>query len=36
MQRFRPTYDFARKAANVDILIFINDSYKKFMNGEKQ
>lgn len=36
MEHFRPTYDFARKAANVDILIFINDSYKKFMKGEKQ
>ena len=35
MANFRPTYDFSRKAANVDILVFINDSYKKFMRGEK-
>jgi hypothetical protein len=30
MEHYRPTYDYARKAANVDILIFINDSFKKF------
>lgn len=30
MEQYRPSYDFARKAATVDILIFINDSYKKF------
>jgi len=30
MEQYRPTYDYTRKAANVDILIFINDSFKKF------
>ena len=30
MEHYRPSYDYARKAANVDILIFINDSFKKF------
>jgi hypothetical protein len=30
MEEYRPSYDFARKAATVDILIFINDSYKQF------
>jgi hypothetical protein len=30
MEQYRPSYDYARKAANVDILIFINDSFKKF------
>jgi len=34
MEHFRPSYEFCRKAANVDILVFINDSYKKFMRGE--
>jgi len=31
---YRPTYDFCRKAATVDILVFISDSFKKFKNGE--
>ncbi|HEY4060775.1 MAG TPA: carboxypeptidase-like regulatory domain-containing protein [Puia sp.] len=35
MRDFRPTYDYCRKAATVDILVFINDSYKKFMKGER-
>jgi hypothetical protein len=35
MEHFKPSYDFCRKAANVDILVFINDSYKKFMRGEQ-
>ena len=30
MERYRPTYDYCRKAATVDILVFISDSYKKF------
>jgi len=34
MVRYRPTYDFCRKAANVDILVYINDSFKKFKNRE--
>src|SRR5258708_7181523 len=32
--RYRPTYDFCRNAANVDILVYINDSFKKFENRE--
>jgi hypothetical protein len=36
MMKFRPTYDFCRKAANVDILVFVNDSYKKFMKRDEQ
>lgn len=31
---YRPSYDFCRKAAQVDILVFISDSFKKFKNGE--
>ena len=34
MVRYRPTYDFCRKAANIDILVYINDSFKKFKNRE--
>ena len=34
MVRYRPTYDFCRKAANVDILVYINDNFKKFQNRE--
>ena len=34
MARYRPTYDFCRKAANVDILVYINDSFKKFAKKE--
>ena len=34
MERYRPTYDYCRKAANVDILVFISDSYKKFEGGK--
>jgi hypothetical protein len=30
MQQYRPSYEYARKAANVDILVFISDSSKKF------
>jgi hypothetical protein len=35
MRDFRPTYDYCRKAATVDILVFINDSFKKFMRHEQ-
>jgi hypothetical protein len=35
MRDFRPTYEYCRKAATVDILIFINDSFKKFMRRER-
>ena len=31
---YRPSYDFCRKAATVDILVFISDSFKKFKNGD--
>ena len=34
MERYRPTYDFCRMAANVDMLVYINDSFKKFKNRE--
>jgi hypothetical protein len=34
MQRYRPSYDYCRKAANVDILVYISDSYKQFMKGD--
>jgi hypothetical protein len=36
MQRYRPSYDYCRKAANVDILVYINDSYKQYMKTEDQ
>lgn len=36
MQRYRPSYDYCRKAANVDILVYINDSYKQYMKVEDQ
>ncbi len=36
MMHFRPTYEFCRKAASVDILVFVNDSYKKYMKREEQ
>jgi hypothetical protein len=34
MVKYRPSYDFCRNAANVDILVYINDSFKKFENRE--
>jgi hypothetical protein len=34
MVRYRPTYDFCRKAATVDILVYVSDSFKKFENRE--
>ena len=34
MQRYRPSYEYCRKAATVDILIYINDSYKLYMKGD--
>ncbi len=33
--QYRPTYDFCRKAAPVDILVFISDNIKKFRKGER-
>lgn len=32
---YRPSYDFCRKAATVDILVFISDNIKKFRKGER-
>jgi hypothetical protein len=32
---YRPSYDYCRKAATVDILVFISDSIKKFRKGER-
>lgn len=34
MRRYRPSYDYCRKAANVDILVYISDSYKLYMKGD--
>jgi len=34
MMHYRPTYDFCRKAAGVDILVFVNDNFKKYMKRE--
>ncbi len=34
MVRYRPTYNFCRTAANIDILVYINDSFRKFENKE--
>jgi hypothetical protein len=31
MKKYRPSYDYCRKAATVDILVYINDCYKLFM-----
>ena len=35
MANYRPSYEYCRKAATVDILIFVNDSFKKFMRREQ-
>ncbi|HEY4108988.1 hypothetical protein [Puia sp.] len=34
MRRYRPSYDYCRRAANVDILVYINDSYKQYMRAD--
>ena len=34
MYRFRPSYDFCRKASNEDILLYINASLKKYLKKE--
>jgi hypothetical protein len=31
MKKYRPSYDYCRKAASVDLLVYINDSYKQYM-----
>jgi hypothetical protein len=31
MKKFRPSYDYCRKAATVDILVYINDCYKQYV-----
>jgi hypothetical protein len=31
MKKYRPSYDYCRKAATVDILVYINDCYKQFV-----
>jgi hypothetical protein len=31
MKKYRPSYDYCRKAAMVDILVYINDCYKLYM-----
>jgi hypothetical protein len=34
MKKYRPSYDYCRKAAMVDILVYINDCYKLYMKAE--
>lgn len=34
MIKYRPSYDYCRRAANVDILVYINDSYKQYLKGD--
>ncbi|HEY6900404.1 MAG TPA: hypothetical protein VI233_07170 [Puia sp.] len=34
MQKYRPSYEYCRRAANVDILVYINDCYKQYMKGD--
>jgi len=34
MTKYRPSYDYCRRAANVDILVYINDSYKQYIKGD--
>ena len=31
MKKYRPSYDYCRKAATVDILVYINDCYKQYV-----
>jgi hypothetical protein len=31
MKKYRPSYDYCRKAAMVDILVYINDCYKQYV-----
>jgi hypothetical protein len=31
MKKYRPSYDYCRKAATVDILVYINDCYKLYV-----
>lgn len=31
MKKYRPSYEYCRKAATVDILVYINDCYKLYM-----
>ena len=34
MQKYRPSFEYCRRAANVDILVYINDSYKQYIKGD--
>jgi hypothetical protein len=34
MTKYRPSFDYCRRAANVDILVYINDSYKQYVKGD--
>ena len=34
MTKYRPSIDYCRRAANVDILVYINDSYKQYVKGD--
>jgi hypothetical protein len=33
LYQYRPSYNFCRKAANEDILLYINDKVKKYRSG---
>jgi len=30
LSRYRPSYDFCRKAVNIDMLVYVNDSFREF------
>lgn len=34
LKKYRPSYEYCRKAAMVDILVYINDCYKLYMKAE--
>ncbi len=34
MKKYRPSYDYCRKAATVDILVYINDCFKLYMKAD--
>ena len=36
MYRYRPSYDFCRKASNEDILLYINEKLKKYLSDGRR
>jgi hypothetical protein len=36
MDRYRPSYDFCRKASQQDMLLYVNDRFKDFEHGGKK